>query len=156
MNFGDWPAWIALAVAILSPVATLIINNIFQLVKEKNEREVQLEREEKEIKALFLSELYAILTVTTDQPVSFSARALQVVQYCDEETQKIILGICTGLPLAASHSHNEGVYGQSYLYNISHLIHCNTLEDLAFKLTERINLPHKETEKQKSLKKAKK
>lgn len=156
MNFGDWPAWIALAVAILSPVATLIINNIFQLVKEKNEREVQLEREEKEIKSIFLSELYAILIIKIDQPVSFSPRALQVVRYCDEETQKIILRICSGLPHASPTYHKIDTYGHSWLIDVDELIHHKTFEEVAFELTERINTPHKETEKTKSLKKAKK
>ena len=41
MQFGDWPAWIALSVAIISPVITVYLNNRHQEkmehIKQKNE-----------------------------------------------------------------------------------------------------------------------
>ena len=53
MQFGDWPAWIALSVAIISPVITVYLNNRHQEkmehIKQKNEWIKEIAVAEKEI-----------------------------------------------------------------------------------------------------------
>lgn len=97
MNFGDWPAWIALIVAILSPLLTTIINN-------RHQREM-LSLERKYERAKSCDKLIAELTALTSLPLlaydGFTKEAFEATRYLKKETFDIFMQLLIDLTKSA-------------------------------------------------------
>lgn len=95
MQFGDWPAWIALSVAIISPVITVYLNNRHQEkmehIKQKNEWIKEIAVAEKEI--LETAKLMA------KDFSGFSESVLLAISLCSKDDISLFFDVITSLNL---------------------------------------------------------
>lgn len=95
MNFSDWPAWIALIVAIISPVATAILTNRHQYKMQKLKYEYEENRIDMEKRQqaylTFLTQLSSISTMQRDKFRGVPEDVYHVLIYCNDETKQAIL-----------------------------------------------------------------
>lgn len=80
MDFGDWPGWIALASAIISPVITVWLNNRHQRKMEEFRITSEIER----AKGILLSELQSIGASKIEDYSGFSPNAMMALLFVDE------------------------------------------------------------------------
>nr|WP_325236557.1 hypothetical protein [uncultured Oscillibacter sp.] len=80
MDFGDWPGWIALASAIISPVVTVWLNNRHQRKME----ELRIASGMEKAKGILLSELQSIGATMVQNYTGFSPSAMMALLYVDE------------------------------------------------------------------------
>ena len=86
----DWPAWIALATAIISPVVTVFLNNRHS----KKMLLLQHEFDTQESLGCLLSELIAVGSMKVTDFNGFSEKALSLFIYADPYTTAQFMKFC--------------------------------------------------------------
>lgn len=79
---SDWPAWIALAAAILSPVATILIDKIHQVAMAAMSRSDA----RKSAMSLLVADIAKASSHPVENPPELSADAAKALVYCSPET----------------------------------------------------------------------
>ena len=91
---SDWPAWIALSAAILSPVFTIFVDKLFLYLSESRKER----RERQEAIALLISEILRASCNKPGDPPVISAEAGKALAYCSEKTAKYVVSYFTLWP----------------------------------------------------------
>lgn len=87
LSFGDWPAWIALAIAIITPAATTYLSN-------KHQRQIlkmQQDFERSKSCDRLISELTSLATVSPISFEGFSGDALEATRYMNKEALDLFI-----------------------------------------------------------------
>lgn len=84
---SDWPAWIALAAAILSPILTIFIDKLFLYLSESRKEK----RERQEAIALLISEILRASCHKPGDPPTISSEAGKALAYCSEKTARYVV-----------------------------------------------------------------
>ena len=84
---SDWPAWIALATAVVSPVLTVYLNNRHALKMEK----LKFKTETLKSTSILISEITNSMALKPSEFSGFSTQAVSALQICDEETNRLFL-----------------------------------------------------------------
>lgn len=84
---SDWPAWIALAAAVLSPVITIFVDKMFLYLSESREEK----RKRQEAISLLISEILRASCHKPGDPPVISSEAGKALAYCSEKTAKYVV-----------------------------------------------------------------
>lgn len=87
ISLGDWPAWIALAAAMLSPVVTIVIDKIYQYQVKK----MELEEQKKEAFAQLISDIVHAPAGGIDVKPQLSAVGAKALAYCSDSTVSAVM-----------------------------------------------------------------
>lgn len=84
---SDWPAWIALAAAILSPVATILIDKVYQVAMAVMSRSDA----RKSAMSLLIADIAKASSHQAGDPPKLSTDAAKALVYCSPETCAAII-----------------------------------------------------------------
>lgn len=87
INLGDWPAWIALAAAMLSPVATIVIDKIYQ----HKMRKIELEEQRKQALAQLISDIVHAPAGGIENKPELSTTGAKALAYCSDKTVAAVM-----------------------------------------------------------------
>lgn len=87
IGFGDWPAWIALAAAMFSPVVTIVIDKVYQYKVKK----MELEAQRKEALAQLISDIVHAPAGGINVKPKLSATGAKALAYCSDKTVAAVM-----------------------------------------------------------------
>ena len=91
---SDWPAWIALAAAVLSPVATILIDKVYQVAMAAMSRSDA----RKSAMALLIADIAKASSHPAGSPPELSTEAAKALVHCNPETCAAVLRYFSAWP----------------------------------------------------------
>lgn len=113
VGFGDWPAWLALALALVSPV----IHSLIMTWHERKMFQMNQNVDREKIVADFLSELVRIGSLEKSEYTEFSKEALRATQFMPKDCVKVFTRLISAINIASnSPYHDSNTFSESSYY----------------------------------------
>lgn len=113
VGFGDWPAWLALVVALVSPV----IHSLILTWHERKMFRINKDADKEKIIASFLSELVRIGSLTKSEYTEFSKESLQATQFMPKDCVKVLTRFISAInKYNNSTYHDDNTFAESNYY----------------------------------------
>lgn len=87
ISVGDWPAWIALAAAMLSPIVTIVVDKVYQYKVKK----MELEEQRKEALAQLISDIVHAPAGGIEIKPKLSETGAKALAYCSDSTVSAVM-----------------------------------------------------------------